>query len=122
MNGMNARTGAPLSGAAHIEQSVADILATPLGTRLARRWYGSFIPELLDQPMNAMLPLRLYAATALALYRNEPRLRLSRVAIARGAAPGSAVIRIVGTRTDVTNPRRTVDLTVPVRSLTALTA
>lgn len=122
MNGMNARTGTPLSGVAHIEQSVADILGTPLGTRLARRWYGSVLPELLDQPMNAMLPLRLYAATTLALYRNEPRLRLARVAITRGVEPGSAAIRIVGTRTDVTTARRAIDLTVSVRSLTALTA
>ena len=122
MNGMNARTGAPLGGAAHIEQSVQDILGTPLGTRIGRRLYGSELPELLDQPINPLLQLRLYAATALALLRHEPRLRLTRVGFAVGATPGSGALRIVGKRTDVPAPNAALDLTIPVRSLSTLPA
>lgn len=122
MNGMDARTGAPLSGLAHIEQSVRDILGTPLGTRLARRDYGSDLPELLDQPMNPLLKVRIFAATALALYRHEKRLRLTRIALSRDEAIGSATLRLVGTRTDITTPNRAVDLTVPVRSISNLPA
>lgn len=122
MNGMNARTGAPLGGAAHIEQSVQDILGTPLGTRIGRRLYGSELPELLDQPINPLLQLRLYAATALALLRHEPRIRLTRVGFALGATPGSGALRIVGKRTDVPAPNAALDLTIPVRSLSTLPA
>lgn len=49
MNGMDRRTGRLIEGDAHLAQSVADILTTPVGSRLQRRTYGSLLPELLDQ-------------------------------------------------------------------------
>lgn len=56
MNGMDATTGKPLSGDAHLAQSVADILTTPIGSRVMRRSYGSLIPSLIDAPINAAIP------------------------------------------------------------------
>ena len=52
MLGMNAHTGQSLSGLDHLRQSIADILSTPLNTRVMRRDYGSRLPELIDQPIN----------------------------------------------------------------------
>ncbi|MFC3581094.1 GPW/gp25 family protein [Sphingomonas hylomeconis] len=121
MIGMNARTGAPLAGDDHLQQSVADILGTPLGTRLGRREYGSLVPELLDQPMNALGRVRLFAAGALALQRQEPRLRATRMMLAAGSTPGAAVLTVTGRRTDAARATA-VDLTVPVRALSALPA
>ena len=50
MIGTHAATGKRLEGNAHLAQSIADILTTPLGTRLMRHDYGSLLPELIDQP------------------------------------------------------------------------
>src|SRR5471030_1694033 len=79
MNGMNAVTGQTLGAIAHIHQSLADILTTPIGSRVMRRDYGSHVPELIDQPLNGATQLRIYAATAYAVQRWEPRIRLSGV-------------------------------------------
>lgn len=90
LNGMHAATGAPLGGAEHLRQSIADILLTPKGTRIMRPEYGSDLPELLDGPMDRGLPGRLRSATAEALDRWEPRLRVTRVNL-RDVQPGRAV-------------------------------
>jgi len=81
MTGMSRTTGAVLPEIEHIAQSVADILTTPLGSRLARRTYGSRLFELLDAPVNATTRVRLFAATATALMRWEPRLSVQRVTL-----------------------------------------
>lgn len=79
MPGMNDHNGTAIDGMAHIHQSVADILTTPIGTRVMRRDYGSLIPELIDQPLTDANFLRLYAATVIAITRWEPRIRVERV-------------------------------------------
>ncbi len=110
---MDVSTGKLLDGVAHIRQSIGDILSTPIGTRIARRDYGSLLPDLVDQPMNAIGRMRLMAATALAIQRWEPRVRLSAVAIQQtGPAAFSAVLDCQ--RTDVTGPNTRARLTVPL--------
>lgn len=93
---MNRTTGAAVRGMDHLKQSVADILTTPLGTRLARRTYGSLLPDLVDQPDNPLTRLRMYAATASALMRWEPRLRVTRVQLASGPAAGQVTLDLTG--------------------------
>jgi len=112
MMGMDARTGKALNGDAHLAQSVADILSTPVGTRIMRRDYGSRVPDLIDAPANAATRVQLYAATATALMRWEPRITLTRVALSViDALQGRWVLSLAGTRTDTGEP---VDLSVPV--------
>lgn len=65
----------------HIRQSIADILLTPIGSRVKRRDYGSLIPELIDLPINDILKLQLYAATVMAIAAYEPRVAISNVAL-----------------------------------------
>jgi len=122
MNGMDRQTGKSLAGADHLKQSIADILGTPLGTRIGLREYGSELPELMDQPMNELGRIRVFAATALAIMRQEKRARISRIAFAAGATPGAFVIRIVGRRVDVTASVAAIDLTIPIRAASALAA
>jgi phage baseplate assembly protein W len=93
---MNRTTGQAIDGMQHLKQSVADILTTPLGTRIARRTYGSLLPDLVDQPDNALTRLRMYAATASALMRWEPRLRVTRVQLASGPAAGQVTLELTG--------------------------
>ena len=95
MLGINAHTGQTLAGLDHLRQSIADILSTPLNTRVMRRDYGSRIPELIDQPITPRLAVELYAATAEALARWEPRFKLTRVRIAR-AEVGQVVLDLEG--------------------------
>ena len=70
-----------LEAKAHLNQSIADILTTPIGTRVMRPEYGSNIPRLIDQPMNKSWKLKVYAAAAEALDKWEPRIRLEKVSI-----------------------------------------
>lgn len=79
MNGTCALTGKPLSGAAHLLQSVADILTTPLGGRVMRRDYGSMLPRLVDRPVTPGFYVELFAATADALAKWEPRISVTGV-------------------------------------------
>lgn len=106
MLGMSAATGAALSGEDHLRQSVADILLTPLGSRVCRRDYGSLLSELVDQAMAATGRLRLFAASAIALARWEPRLRVTGFSLA-GGADGAFALTIEAQRLDTARPAAT---------------
>ena len=59
-----------------IEQSITDILTTPIGSRLMRGEYGSIIPDLIDQPTNDVLIVKIYSAIYTSLSRWEKRISL----------------------------------------------
>lgn len=79
MTGMSNRTGRKIDRVEHIKQSVADILFTPIGSRVMRRDYGSQLPELIDQPLNTATLMRCRAAAIDALIRWEDRLHVEAV-------------------------------------------
>ena len=112
--GMSRGTGRSVEDLAHIQQSIADILATPVGSRVMRRDYGSLLPRLIDQPFNTATKIRLVAAVATALMRWEPRVRLSRVLMALGDQPGQVVVTLEGVRTD-TPVAQPAAITVPLQ-------
>lgn len=100
MKGMNTTTGRSVDGLAHLYQSIAKILTTPIGSRLGRRTFGSELAGLVDAPNNGATRVRLYAAVATALMRWEPRLKLSRITLSvDDAGTGQQVIDIEGTTT-----------------------
>ena len=111
---MNAATGKAIDGDAHLAQSIADILMTPIGSRVMRRDYGSLLPELIDQPFNGATLVKLYGVAATALMRWEPRIRLTRIAITAGATPGTYVLDLEGQRLDTPSTEYT-RLTLPLR-------
>lgn len=76
---MNVQTGRALEGIEHIQQSVRDILTTPIGSRVMRRDYGSLLPELIDQPLHGATALRAYSATVVAIMKWEPRIRVQQI-------------------------------------------
>ncbi|WP_164276593.1 GPW/gp25 family protein [Stenotrophomonas sp. B1-1] len=112
MSGMNAITGRSIAGTAHLMQSIADILTTPLGSRIQRRDYGSLLPDLIDQPFNERTRLQLFGAIATALMRWERRIRLSRIALTPASAPGAFVLELDYRPSD---GRPATSLTVPLR-------
>jgi len=105
MTAINRVTGRQMDphSAAHLVQSIGDILGTPKGSRVMRRDYGSDLPDLIDQPLNPRTRLKIFAATAMALLRWEPRVRLKRVQLT-GGADGRASLVLDVVRTD--QPRR----------------
>lgn len=115
MIGMHSATGRAIEGLDHLRQSIGDILTTPIGSRVMRRDYGSLLPELIDQPLNPATVVQVYAATAIALMRWEPRLRLSRVQFFAATEAGAAHIEIEGTRTDLPPANSRTQITIPLR-------
>lgn len=98
MIGLNHTTGRALEGVPHLNQSIARILSTPLGSRISRRDFGAELFDLIDAPSNPATRVRLFAAVATALMRWEPRLKLIRVGLALDpAVPGAVVIEVEGT-------------------------
>jgi phage baseplate assembly protein W len=93
---MSRTTGEELSGFDHLRQSIQDILTTPVGTRVHRRDYGSRLTQLVDRPVNQSLVSELIAATAEALDRWEPRLRLDEVQIVSVSENGQIELSLVG--------------------------
>ena len=62
-----------------IQQSIEDIITTPIGSRVMRRTYGSLIFELLDQSINDALILKCYSAIYTAVSIWENRINISRI-------------------------------------------
>lgn len=81
MIGVDRRSGAPLSGIAHLRQSIEDILTTPLGSRRMRPDYGSKLRRFVDLPVNDGWKSAVQAEVARSLSRWEPRLKLERVRV-----------------------------------------
>lgn len=94
--GIAAGTGAPLSDWAHVQQSIAKILTTPLGSRVMRRDFGSELFDLIDATMTQANVLRLYAATAVAIDKWEPRFRLTHAGITETTPNGRIGLALRG--------------------------
>ena len=85
--GMDRNTGKLLTNLAHVQQSIRDILITPLGSRIERRHYGSRLFDLIDSPTTGSLTLDVFSAVAEALrprvidgvQYGEPRIRVTRI-------------------------------------------
>ena len=86
--GLDARTGGTISGAAHLVQSLRDVLTTPIGGRVMRRAYGSRNPGLIDRPESAATVADVVASSADAVIAWEPRGQLKKVAVTSADAGG----------------------------------
>ncbi|QII37364.1 baseplate assembly protein [Rouxiella badensis] len=97
--GMNRSSGLSVDDLDHIRQSLSDIIGTPIGSRLMRRDYGSLLSDLIDQPMNAALPLQIMAACYMAVLKWEPRVSLTGITFSITEA-GKMVVDMTGTQGD----------------------
>jgi len=95
MIGMDRQTGQPVSGVAHLRQSIADTLGTPLGSRRMRPEYGSKLRRFVDLPVNEGWKSAVQAEVARALTRWEPRLKLERVRVL-SIVDGSITLQLTG--------------------------
>ncbi|PRP71751.1 hypothetical protein BUE93_04920 [Chromobacterium amazonense] len=92
--GMDPHTGRALRDDDHLRQSLATILTTPIGSRLARRRFGSQLPELLDRPLNGKTRMQAMSAAVMAITAWEPRVELSRVVLHTGAGAQAGQLTI----------------------------
>ncbi len=106
MSGMNINTGQPLATLEHIRQSIVDILTTPIGSRVMRRDYGSLLFELIDSPITPAQPLKIYAASFMAIQRWEPRVKVTAFSLTRNGNPESLQLNIELDRLDTPAPAR----------------
>ena len=112
MSGMNKATGKAIADEAHIAQSIADILTTPIGSRVMRRDYGSRLFELVDAPLTQANHLLWIAATAGAIRKWEPRVSLEKVSLTLSEA-GQVILSLIGIRTDLPANTR-LQLSIPL--------
>lgn len=108
--GMNCQTGRSITDMDHINQSVKDILTTPIGSRVERRDYGSFLFLLLDNPNTEATRLRVISATVMALNQWEPRIKLDAVDLYTNKE--KLTVQITGSRTDKPNQTFTSDIEI----------
>lgn len=95
--GINASTGEPLADWDHVQQSIEKILTTPIGSRVMRRDFGSYLPDLVDRKMISRNILMVYAAAAMAIERWEPRFRMQFGRVLTAEAGGKLGLEIFGT-------------------------
>lgn len=77
--GIDRRSGQVLTGWPHVEQSLQVIFTTQFGERIMRRWFGSFVPELLGRNMTNATILRFWTAVCTAIDLWEPRFRVTKI-------------------------------------------
>src|SRR3546814_21031673 len=73
------------------------------------------LTDLIDQPANSITRQLLFAATAVALSRWEPRLKLTRVGVSTDNRGGAVVIDIAGERRDLPAANDHLLLSIPIR-------
>lgn len=96
MSGMNRETGKPLSGWAHVAQSLAVLFTTPKGSRVMRRHVGSDITRLVDAPMSPATLIDFYAGAATAIDEFEPRFKVTRFGTTEATTDGRLSIECEG--------------------------
>lgn len=79
--GLDRNAGRAMTGIEHLRQSIADILTTPVGSRVMRPEYGSHLPRMVDLPVNKGWISAVQAEVARAIGRWEPRLKLRRITV-----------------------------------------
>lgn len=92
---MNVNTGKTIAEIAHIKQSIANILSTPIGSRVMRRDYGSRLFERIDQPINGELIAEIYSDIVEAISTWEPRFEVEQVTL-QSINKGKIVIDLEG--------------------------
>lgn len=103
MYGTDKNTGEYLTGLDHLRQSVADIITTPLNSRVMIRGYGCGLFDKIDAPMNGEFQAKAVESIHIALTRWEPRVSVGKVEVI-GHASGQLTINLTGFITQTQHP------------------
>jgi len=97
--GVDATTGAMLTGWDHVVQSLGKLLTTRFNTRTMRRHLGSQVPEIQDQNADPLTIFNLYVAIAEAINdpeNGEPGFNLKTVELVEAQRTGRFVLLMEG--------------------------
>lgn len=106
MPGMNRNTGRAITGAERDKQRLNILIQTPVGMRVQRRDFGTVVPYLVDQPLNAATVLRMYSATASAVKHWLPDIQLDSIRLENIKGDGKAQLALgvtLGANNSATN-------------------
>ena len=93
--GINAETGATLTGWDHVVQSLRDVFLTRFGARIMREWYGSLVPEALGRNITRAEMLPVIASITAAIEQWEPRFVVVDVSIDGSAARAGGLVIVI---------------------------
>ncbi|QGM46739.1 hypothetical protein [Methylocystis heyeri] len=94
--GLDANTGAVLTGWAECQQSIGLIARTAIGSLALGRSFGSDAPALQDAPQNALTIMDHFMAIAEALRKWEPGYRLKNIQAKQLGADGRVGFALTG--------------------------
>lgn len=95
--GLNAETGGTLTGWEHVLQSLENVFTTSFGDRIAREWYGSFVPAMLGRAnINRQEAPLFMTALATAIMQWEPRFHVTAIQLSEAGRDGALSILIEG--------------------------
>ena len=94
--GIDATTGAALTGWEHVVQSVGIICATSFGERTMREYFGSFVPDALGMNITRANLAPLIASISSAIEQWEPRFQIVSVSLGGDAGEGELTINLTG--------------------------
>lgn len=95
--GMDRATGKTITGTDVIAGRIADVVTTPLGTRVMREDYGSLLFDLVDLPLNAATMLLQNMAAAQAITQWIDGVTVNKAAISGDFASGQAILDLSAT-------------------------
>lgn len=94
--GISARDGRPLTGYAHLEQSLAKIIGTLPGERVMRLDFGMDPTRRLGRNISPLLAATLYRDFVAAIHKFEPEYRITRMQLARVDRSGALALHVEG--------------------------
>lgn len=94
MMGMGENGGAIVDGLEHARQSMRRVVRTPRGSVRMLPEYGSIVHRLIDRPLTPATQLAVIAATAEAIDRWVPTVRVRRVRWVSAYASGRADLEV----------------------------
>lgn len=95
-SGLSSRTGARLSGYAHLEQSLFEIVMTIPTERVMRLDFGLDPTRRLGRNISAMLAAMLYRDLILAVHKYEPEYRIARLQLLEVTRLGGLTLYLEG--------------------------
>ncbi len=96
LKGVCENTGNQIYGWPRVKQSIKRIVQSYMGSYIGMRPFGSYVPDLIDEPQNPLYIGLLIAAISQAISRFEPEFLIEEFEILAMGADGKIHINIAG--------------------------
>lgn len=89
-------TGNIITGFERVKQAIATIIETKIGDYLGMRHFGSYVPDLIDEPLDGYWLAMVMAAITQAIVRFEPEFMIDEFEFIEINQSGKVVLAING--------------------------